>query len=290
MPKRRQSDSEVDAEKDLRFEPTELPGFAMDMFHDALDIAFNDFGGLRQDQKAVAAAEGTLRWLLGEHPNFIDGHHHLALILDETGRTDEARFHWERAVNIGMQGFIEDFCTPGNKIKWGGLGDRSFLRSYHCVGLQCMKEGNYFRAIAIFSTMLKISPNDNQGVRSLLVECFLEIDRPGDVLRICMMFPDDRMEHILYGKVLALFKIGKKEKAEKALSQAVISLPKVAAELVKRSHKPPLKMWKDSITMGGDDQAYYYWERQGKVWKKTPGAMDFIKGFLKTKPVARGDI
>ena len=241
MPKRRQSDSEVDAEKDLRFEPTELPGFAMDMFHDALDIAFNDFGGLRQDQKAVAAAEGTLRWLLGEHPNFIDGHHHLALILDETG-------------------------------------------------LQCMKEGNYFRAIAIFSTMLKISPNDNQGVRSLLVECFLEIDRPGDVLRICMMFPDDRMEHILYGKVLALFKIGKKEKAEKALSQAVISLPKVAAELVKRSHKPPLKMWKDSITMGGDDQAYYYWERQGKVWKKTPGAMDFIKGFLKTKPVARGDI
>jgi len=291
MPKHGPNDSDLVPmdERDWRFEPAELPDFAMDMFHDAIDVGFSDFGGLRQDEKAISAAEVTLRWLLGEHPNFIDGHHHLALLLNETGRTEEARLHWERAVNIGMQEFIGNLSASGNSLRWGWLGNRPFLRAYHSTGLQCMREGNFFRAIAIFDTMLRINPDDNQGARLILVECYFEIDRPADVLRVCMKYSDDCCsENLLYGKVLALFKLGKRERAEKALAQAERCLPKVAAELVKRSHKRPQRMWKNSICVGGDDQAFSYWERQGKVWKRTPGAIDMVKDFLAKKSVSGG--
>jgi len=31
------------------------------------------------------------------------------------------------------------------------------------------------------------------------------------------------------------------------------------------------------ITCGGADEAYDYWERVGKYWEKSVGALDFVK-------------
>lgn len=273
-------------EKDWRLESVDLPESEQDAYYDVLDTAFSDFGGMYDDPKKLKNAETKLRKLIKQYPNFIDGYHHLAMLLEETGRLSEARLLWEQAVNIGMQGIIDNFCTNGNKLKWGWLDNRPFLRSYHSLGLQYMKEGNLPRAIGIFNTILQANPSDNQGIRALLVECYFEIDRPTDVLRVCMLFPDDTMEDIIYGKALALFKMGKMDKAEKALSDAVRILPKIAAELIKRSHKRPAEMWENTITHGGNDQAYSYWERQGYVWKNTPGAIDFVKAFLKKRATA----
>ncbi len=270
--------------KDWAFEPAELPESAYDMFDEALDLAFNGFGVLSPDPNDVSLAEVSLRLLVKDHPNFIDGHHHLALLLEQSGREMEALFHRERAVNIGMQSFIEAFSSSGNSLRWGWMGNRQFLRSYCSLGLQCMKDGNLSRAVAIFETMLKVNPNDNQGARSILIECYLEMNRPADVLKICMKYPNDCSEDILYGKVLALLIMGKKKRAEAALAEAVRHLPKVAKELVKKSHRRPAQMWAGSITVGGDDQAFCYWERQGKLWKKTEGAIEFVREFVTGKP------
>lgn len=268
--------------KDWRFESPELPESVMEKFHDVLDMAFSDFGGVyHDDPKALKSAETWLRGLVRKYPYFIDGYHHLAMILEETGSNDEARLLWERAVNIGLQCVIERFCGAGNNLKWGWLDNRPFLRSYHSLGLQYMREGNLPRAIGIFDTMLKANPNDNQDIRSLLVECYFEIDRPSDVLRVCMLYPNDTTEDILYGKVLALLKLGKKDKAEKALTHAVKVSPNIARELAKRAHKRPTGFGERFVTWGSEDEAFLYWERQGHVWKNTPGAIDFVREFLK---------
>jgi len=41
---------------------------------------------------AIAAFEGALHF----HPDYADAHYHLALALDESGRTDAARRHWRK--------------------------------------------------------------------------------------------------------------------------------------------------------------------------------------------------
>lgn len=285
MPKRKVESSStlVDMDGgDWRLESPELPESVLEKFHEVLDMVFSDFGGIyHDDPKALKSAETWLRWLIKKYPYFIDGYHHLAMLLEETERKDEARQLWERAVNIGLQCVIERFCGTGNNLKWGWLDNRPFLRAYHSLGLQYMKEGNLTRAIGIFDTMLKANPNDNQGIRSLLVECYFEVDRPTDVLRVCMLYPNDGMEELLYGKVLALLKLGKKDKAEKALARAVKSSSNIARELSKRTHKRPAGFDERFATWGSESEAFVYWERQGHVWKNTPSAIDFVREYLK---------
>jgi hypothetical protein len=80
--------------------------------------------------------------------------------------------------------------------------------------------------------------------------------------------------------VLALYQLGRKVEAERALREAVAFLPLVAEEIVKRSHTRPKDLQPGFVTHGGADQAYFYWTDQGKHWKNTPGAVEFVRLYL----------
>ncbi len=46
------------------------------------------------------------RGLVREYPEFIDAHHHLALLLSETGRREQAFELWRETVALGLE------CLP----------------------------------------------------------------------------------------------------------------------------------------------------------------------------------
>ena len=60
--------------------------------------------------------------------------------------------------------------------------------------------------------------------------------------------------------------MGDKEKAILLLKKAIRKSPKVARELLKKRHTPPKTLFPDRYTVGGEDEAYYYWERNGILW------------------------
>ena len=62
--------------------------------------------------------------------------------------------------------------------------------------------------------ILKLNPNDNQGMRMPLSRRYLEADRFEDALRLAEQYPDDFPE-MSYNRVLALYALGHIEKAEK---------------------------------------------------------------------------
>jgi Flp pilus assembly protein TadD len=51
---------------------------------------------LGQHELAVAVFKGALEL----HTDYSDVHHHLAQVLDDLGRAEEARNHWERFLNL----------------------------------------------------------------------------------------------------------------------------------------------------------------------------------------------
>jgi len=53
-----------------------------------------------------------------------------------------------------------------------------------------------------------LNPNDNQGVRTLAEEALFKLDRLEDALKIAEQYPTDIMPDTLYGRALALFKLG----------------------------------------------------------------------------------
>ena len=188
---------------------------------------------------------------------------------------------WQQAVNIAMQCFIEKFSAAGNKLEWGWLENRPFLRAYHSLGLQQMESGNTEMALSIFRTIMSLNPGDNQGVRALVVDCCLKLKMYKDALSVCEDSEGDHMAETVYGRVLALFALNRVASAEKALRQALALLPLVAEEIVKARHTRPRNMHEGHYTVGGADQAWYYWQETGEYWLQVPGAIEFVREVLK---------
>lgn len=225
-------------------------------------------------------SEHLFRLLIIEYPEFVDAYHHLAMLLDETGRKKEAFEIWQKAVQLTIDCFISGFCDDGKQLPWGLLDNRPFLRAYHGLGLMHLKRREIQKALSIFSNILRMNPNDNQGVRALVIHCYFDLNNPQKVLDICHDYPDDAHEAVIYGKALAFYQIGEKDRAGEALRDAINILPLIAKELIKGNHRKPKNAYRGHITIGGLDQAYYYWVNQGKYWKSTPRAIDFVKEWL----------
>lgn len=253
------------------FEYPRLTWDLYEVFHAALD-----------DWRSgdVASAEAVYRQLIQDYPEFIDVHHHLALLLSETDRAEDAFQIWQNVVAAGLNLLPEEFEFGKDLLSWPVLENRPFLRAYHALGLEYLERGEIEKALAIFDDILALNPGDNQGVRALVIDCNFHLKRPQKVLTVCGRYPNDGMEQVLYGRALALYQLGREAEAEEALRTAIGFLPLVAAELVKSRHRRPKDLNPGYVTLGGADQAYYYWLEQGQHWKTTPGALDFVRRCL----------
>jgi tetratricopeptide (TPR) repeat protein len=224
----------------------------------------------------VAVVEDMYQDLIDEYPEFIDVHHHLALLLSETERGEEAFQLWQEIVAMGLSCLPEEFEMGRDLLPWVIIENRPFLRAYHGLGLEYLARGKVEKAFAMFSNILAMNPGDNQGARALVVDCSLQLNRPQDVLAVCDRYPDDGMEQLMYGRALALYQLGRRNEAAEALDEAIEFLPLVAKELVKKRHRRPKDLRRGYITYGGADQAYIYWTEQGKHWQDTPGALELV--------------
>jgi len=119
-----------------------------------------------------------------------------------------------------------------------------------------------------------------------LSDAILHLGHPGEALEICECYAGDGLEHVLFGRVLALYQLGQMADAEYALRFAAGGLPLIAKELVKSRHRRPKGFRNDYIAYGSADQAYDYWTLHGRYWKKTPGAIEFVRDWLEKHALA----
>lgn len=255
-------------EGEWQFEYPRISWEVMETFHEALEYwRVGEYG----------VAEGMYRELLNAYPEFIDVHHHLALVLNETDRSQEAFQVWQQTVALGLRSLPETFVMGRDQLSWLFLENRPFLRACHALGLEILARGEVEEALEVFDNILAMNPGDNQGVRALVVDCAFRIGSPQDVLALCDQYPGDGMEQLMYGRVLALYQLEHLDEAAEALVWAVELLPLVAQELIKVRHRRPENLFPDRVIWGGADQAYYYWQEQGHYWKDTPGAIAFVR-------------
>lgn len=193
------------------------------------------------------------------------------------GKGKEALKLWNEAVDIGKKCFPENFSIGTSRLEWNWLENRPFLRAYHGLGLAHYKRGETEKSLPIFKELISLNPNDNQGIRGLVIETSLALSKPEGVLEVCELYPDDGMSDTLYGRPLVLFQLGKEEEAGKAIREAITYLPLVAKELTKKNHRRPKGMMDEYVTAGGDDEAFEYWKTYGRFWKETEGAIDLVE-------------
>ncbi|MHB9096872.1 MAG: transcriptional repressor TCF25 family protein [Syntrophales bacterium] len=256
-----------------------------------LDEQF-DLGIDLMDEGEDRKAEKIFRAVIKACPLHIDAHHHLAMLLFYRDEILPAIRTWAKAVDIGIRSLPREFHMGENRLEWGWIENRPFLRA--CKGLGCglLDVEEFLAARRIFNDLLVMNPNDNQGVRALAIKVAFAINLPAEVLKVCNHYKSDCLVDTLYGRPLALFRMGKRAQAKKALINAVDAYPLVARELLKKRHPVPKNMSSSHVTLGGADEAFDYWRNLGQFWKETEGALEFLTEVLvahhpKTAPTAK---
>jgi len=250
----------------------------MDEFHAGCEL---------YEEGDLDEAERVFRAVLAQMPDHLDALHHLALVLSERNLVDEARDLWDQDVRIGHKAFPQDFEPGRDRLEWGWLENRPFLRCLHGLALTRYNDGEIEEALRLFQELLSLNPNDNQGVRAMAEEALFKLGRFEDALEIAKQYPNDIMPETLYGRALALFKLGQRQEATVALQEAIEYLPLVAKELLKTKHRLSRTARPDMVTVGGADEAYYYWEGWGQFWEEDPEALEWLREIMKQARKAR---
>jgi tetratricopeptide (TPR) repeat protein len=257
--------------KEWKFVVPHLPRKLDESFDQGIDLMAGEGG---------REAEKIFRAVIKSCPSHIDARHHLAMLLYDRGQIIPAMRTWGKAVDIGIRSLPREFLMGKDRLEWGWLDNRPFLRAYQGLGCILCDVGEFDAAQRIFNNILAMNPNDDQGVRGLAIKAAFALGLPDEVLKICNQYKSDCMVDTTYGRALALFQMDRKAPARKALKDAIVLSPLVASELLKKRHTPPKGIALDYVTMGGADEAYYYWQDQGKFWKETQGAFDFLAEVL----------
>ena len=131
-------------------------------------------------------------------------------------------------------------------------------------------------AMARMQQLLRLNPNDNHGLRDLVVNLHLEHGEDKEALAVIAKYPDDNMTALCFGKVLALYRLGDIAHATAALKAANKLKPKIVKFLLPARKAEP-KSSAYGIQIGGDDEAWQYREEMRDIWMSVPGAMEWLK-------------
>ena len=168
-------------------------------------------------------------------PTYADGYNHLANIAWRKGDWEQAESLYRKAFELAGPE-VKD--TPKGGF-WGVIETRPYMRAFHGLGLTAWKTGELEEAIDIFKQMLKLNPNDNQGVRYLMGPIYHQMGNLEEATRWYEQNGDD--PHNLYNYGLALIQQNKLKKAATILIFAISTNPYVAPMLL--GDKLPKSDW-----------------------------------------------
>jgi tetratricopeptide (TPR) repeat protein len=225
------------------------------------------------------------RKALGISPLCADAY---VLLAEEAARSvEEARDHYAKGVEagelaLGPQGFAE---YAGHF--WGFLETRPYMRARAGLASALLKLGDIDGAIDHFRDMLRLNPNDNQGIRYTLLGCLLKRGDDGTLKELLAAYEDDAGVFWLYTRALLAFREGEEndERAAALAKDAFAANEHVPAILA--GEKRPVHSDSGYITMGGPDEATYYVTECGSAWHRTPNAVAWLTRLAAAAPKRR---
>jgi hypothetical protein len=221
--------------------------------------------------------ENKLKGMLESMPELFDAANNLAQFYGYNENYRSVKRVYEVAVALARSYIPPEFVPGKHHIIWAYLDNRPFLRLLNDYAQFIEVNDKISRAIPLYEEILSYNPNDNQGVRYVLATAYLKTNQPEKVIELASHYPHEIGPDLVMGKVLALLKLGETEQASNYFKRNKKYQMHVVKELLKSSHPRPKKIEEDRITVGGDDEAWYYWQQQGALWETTKGAKNFLR-------------
>ncbi|MGB6134692.1 MAG: hypothetical protein WBG54_23140 [Acidobacteriaceae bacterium] len=108
----------------------------------------------------------------------------------------------QKAVAAGERSLGARFFRDNRGHFWGLLETRPFMRAMEQLGGLLRAEGRLPEAIRVYERMLELNPNDNQGVRDLLLGLYLAVDELAGAAKLLRKYKEDTLANFSWGRVL----------------------------------------------------------------------------------------
>jgi len=220
------------------------------------------------------------RQALDIYPDCVDAIHMLADI--------ESR--WQRDFIVGLKKAIEagrrdlgkDFFRENEGHFWGIIESRPFMRAMGAYA-QILAENEFTQdeAIVAHEEMLKLNPNDNQGVRYGLLGCYLARKRYHNA-RVLLDEYDEASTVFLWGGVLLDFATRDELTASQTLRSAREANPHVEEYFLPRKRMPETSQ--GHYSPGEESEALVCAKLLHNAWKAHSPARKWLKQMCQTPP------
>jgi tetratricopeptide (TPR) repeat protein len=201
------------------------------------------------------------------------------LLAEETARTKEEKLAlYQRGVEAGERALGPEFFKENVGHFWGMVESRPYMRARQGVAETLFGIGRKQEAFQHWRDMLRLNPNDNQGVRYALAGELTGEQRWQELADLLDgAYPDDVAAEWLYAKALLRFaQRGDCPESRQALAKAIRQNRFVPDYLIGKKAFPQKQP--TTIRMGGEDEGCCAADLLLKGWRQTPGALDWLKG------------
>jgi len=192
---------------------------------------------------------------------------------------EKAKDLYEKGAKAGEKALGPEIFEKECGYFWGIVETRPYMRARAGLAECLWFLGEYEKAIKHFTEMLHLNPNDNQGIRYLLINCLLEKGYNKDAKKLLHQFEGDISTTWLYSRALLIFRKERvNSKANKLLRKALNYNSFVPLYILSRRKLPSLLP--EYVSPGDENEAIAYVFKAYTVWLNTPGAIDWLASNL----------
>lgn len=179
-----------------------------------------------------------------------------------------------RTVETGERALGKEFFDENAGHFWGMLETRPYMRARSFLA-QCLAEtGHRDEAIEHYESLLKLNPNDNQGLRYCLMGLYLEEGHLNRVAGLFDQFEDEGSAIFAWARVLERFMAGDVRAATAAIGEAREANRHVEPLLTGKKRMP--RSLPGYYGVGDENEAVVCVDTIGAAWKRAGGALAWL--------------
>ncbi len=230
-----------------------------------LDEAFRE----RDPRRRVSLA----RRALAAWPDCADAY---VLLAEHCPRRREALALYQQGLAAGERALGPNGMAEHVGHFWGVLETRPYMRARLGLAFALWTAGRRDESIAHLQEMLRLNPNDNQGVRYPLAAQLLFLDRDDDVARLLEQFPGEGSAFWAYTRALLAFRQGGSTPKALGLLDVAQKVNRHVPDYLTGRKFPP-RDEQDSYSPGQESEAHAYVAQFMPGWQSTPGAIAWLR-------------
>lgn len=205
------------------------------------------------------------------------------ILAELSDNVTESLGFFEAGVAAGRRSLADEWDgLVADDAFWSYLPSRPFLRAMQGKAQALWGVGRRSEALETFQEMLRLNPNDNQGVRDVVVPMLIEMNRDDEAWKILNFYKNEGSCFSDFNRALLEFRrSGDGAKSQKALRKAMKTNRYAVTEILR--DRPSIEL-PDSYTWQSPEEAQCYVDLARGAWKMTSGALAWLRKTTKDDP------